>query len=146
VLAWLSVWSEVQTCICSSWCHCHSLSLDLVKSRLVLPFWYRLTWGNGVNGCVLSLQCFDAVGWVAGRASGWEPVLLNAASPTVLHISGTVYLTSSLATWTSLQALLKRNSKRFITLTATRRSTWPSRLRFVILMTDTWRVKRCIII
>ena len=43
VLAWLSVWSEVQTCIWSSWCHCHSLSLASVKSRLVLPFWYRLT-------------------------------------------------------------------------------------------------------
>jgi len=55
---------------------------------------------------------------------GWEPVSLNAASPTVLHTSGTVYLTSSLATWTSLQTLSKRNSKRFITLTATRRSTW----------------------
>ena len=29
-----------------SWCHCHSLSLASVKSRLVLvlPFWYRLTW------------------------------------------------------------------------------------------------------
>jgi len=46
VLAWLSVWSEVQTCIWSSWCHCHSLSLALVKSRLFLPFWYRLTWVN----------------------------------------------------------------------------------------------------
>ena len=42
VLAWLYVWSEVQTCICPSWCHCHSLSLASVKSRLVLPFWYRL--------------------------------------------------------------------------------------------------------
>jgi len=40
VLAWLSVWSEVQTCIWPSWCHCHSLSLASVKSRLVLPFWY----------------------------------------------------------------------------------------------------------
>ena len=44
VLAWLSVWSEVQTCIWPSWCHCHSLSLASVKSRSVLPFWYRLTW------------------------------------------------------------------------------------------------------
>ena len=44
VLAWLSVWSEVQTCMWPSWCHCHSLSLALVKSRLVLPFWYWLTW------------------------------------------------------------------------------------------------------
>jgi len=35
VLACLSVWSEVQTCIWSSWCHCHLLSLALVKSRLV---------------------------------------------------------------------------------------------------------------
>jgi len=40
---WLSVWSEVQTCIWPSWCHCHSLSLASVKSRLVLHFWYRLT-------------------------------------------------------------------------------------------------------
>ena len=44
VLAWLSVWSEVQTCIWPSWCHCHSLFLASVKSGLVLPFWYRLTW------------------------------------------------------------------------------------------------------
>ena len=44
VLAWLSAWSEVQTCIWHSWCHCHSLSFASVKSRLVLPFWYLLTW------------------------------------------------------------------------------------------------------
>jgi len=44
MLAWLSVWNEMQTCEWPSWCHCHSLSLDSVKSRLVLPFWYRLTW------------------------------------------------------------------------------------------------------
>ena len=43
VLVWLSVSSEVQTCLSPSWCHCHSLSLASVKSRLVLPFWYRLT-------------------------------------------------------------------------------------------------------
>ena len=35
VLAWLSVWSEVQICIWPSWCHCHSLSLASVKSRSV---------------------------------------------------------------------------------------------------------------
>ena len=56
MLAWLSVWSEVQTCIWPSWCHCHSLSLALIKSRLVLTFWYWLTrvvlvkWL--LNGCV----------------------------------------------------------------------------------------------
>ena len=43
MLVWLSVWSEVQTYIWPSWCHCHSLSLASVKSRLVFPFWYRLT-------------------------------------------------------------------------------------------------------
>ena len=34
VLAWLSVWSEVQTCIWPSWCHCHSLSLASVKIQI----------------------------------------------------------------------------------------------------------------
>ena len=43
VLAWLSVWNEVQTSIRQSGFHCYSLSLASVKSRLVLPFWYQLT-------------------------------------------------------------------------------------------------------
>ena len=55
-MAWLSVWSEVQTCIWPSWCHYHSLSLASVKSRLVLPCWYRLTWvvpeKGPLNGCM----------------------------------------------------------------------------------------------
>ena len=38
VLAWLSVWSKVQTCTWPSWSHCHSLSLASVKSRLVFTF------------------------------------------------------------------------------------------------------------
>ena len=79
VLAWLSVWSEVQTCICPSWCHCHSLSLASVKSRLVLPFWYRLTRVvldkgplNGVCVCVCkdlynsfknSVECWQRRNW-----------------------------------------------------------------------------------
>jgi len=36
--------------------HCHSLSLASVKSRLVLPFWYRLIWlvpdKGPFNGCM----------------------------------------------------------------------------------------------
>ena len=56
VLAWLSVWSEVQTCIWPSRCHCHSLSLASINSRLDLPFWYQLTWvvpeKGPLNGCV----------------------------------------------------------------------------------------------
>jgi len=56
VLAWLSVWSEVQTSIWHSGCNCHSLSLAPTKSKLFLPLWYRLTWvvpDKGLlNGCV----------------------------------------------------------------------------------------------
>ena len=59
VLAWFSVWSEVQTCIWPSGFHCHSLSLAPVKSRLVSPFWCRLTWvvpdRGPLNGCVCVL-------------------------------------------------------------------------------------------
>ena len=60
VLTWLSVWSEVQTCTWLSHCHCHSLSLASVKSRLVLPFWYRLTRvvpdKGSLNRCVCNLN------------------------------------------------------------------------------------------
>ena len=45
-----------EVCIWPSWCHCLSLSLASVKSRLVLPFWYRLTRvvaeKGPLNGCV----------------------------------------------------------------------------------------------
>ena len=77
VSVWLSVWSEVQTCIWPSFCHCHSLSLASLKSRLVLPFWYQLIWvvpeKGPLNGCLcvcvfllclmcLSLRSRDGVG------------------------------------------------------------------------------------
>jgi len=69
VLAWLPVWSEVQICIWPSWCHCHSLSLALVKSRLVLPFCYWLTWvvpeKGLLNGCVCC--AFSAVTLLVGH-------------------------------------------------------------------------------
>ena len=64
VLAWLSVWIEVQTCIWSSLCHCHSLSFASIKSRLVLHFWYRLTWvvpdKGPLNVCVCVCVCVRA--------------------------------------------------------------------------------------
>jgi len=55
VKSWVvGCWSEVHTCIWTSWCH--SLSLASVKSRLVLPFWQRLTRvvqdKGPLNGCV----------------------------------------------------------------------------------------------
>ena len=64
VLAWLSVRSEVQTCIWPSWCHCHSLSLAPVKSRLVLPLWYWLTQvvleKRLLNGCSVVVVVIDS--------------------------------------------------------------------------------------
>ena len=72
VLAWLSVWSEVQTCIWPSWCHCHSLSLASVKSRLVLPFWYWLTRvvpdKGPLNWCVCVCSMKNKT-----KLSGWPP-------------------------------------------------------------------------
>jgi len=64
VLVRLSAWSEVQTCIWPSGFHCHLLSLASVKSRLVLPFWYRLTWvvpyKGPLNGCMLETHDFHS--------------------------------------------------------------------------------------
>ena len=64
VLAWLSVWSKMQTCISPIGFHCHSLSLASVKSRLVLPFWYRLTRvvpdKGPLNGCVCVCVCVSS--------------------------------------------------------------------------------------
>jgi len=71
VLAWLSVWSEVQTCMWPSWCHCHSLSLASVKSWLVL---YRLTWEvpetGSLNGCV----CVSGCGFRGGGRKLLSPI------------------------------------------------------------------------
>jgi len=44
VLAWLSVWSEMQMiCIWSSFCRCHPVISCSSKIHNGLPFWYRLT-------------------------------------------------------------------------------------------------------
>ena len=62
VLAWLSTWSEMQTCIWPSGCHCHSLSLASVKSSLVLPFWYRPTRVVPDKGPLN--VCVGGMGWI----------------------------------------------------------------------------------
>ena len=76
VLAWLSVWSELQTCIWPSWCHCHSLSLASVKSRLVLPFWYWLTWvvpeKGPLNGCVCVCKTSTSTSLCSAFYGGWK--------------------------------------------------------------------------
>ena len=86
VLAWLSFWSEMRTCIWPSWCHCHSLSLASVKSRLVLLFWYQLTqvvtekWL--LNGCVCMVML-----WIPTPATVPQFTMKTKDQPTnYLHI------------------------------------------------------------
>jgi len=87
VLAWLSVCSEVQTCIWSIGCHCHSLTLASVKSRLVLPFWYWLTRvvpGKGplcVCVCVWCVCVWCGVCVCVCVCVVWCGVVLSALSP-----------------------------------------------------------------
>ena len=87
VLAWLSVWCEVQTCIWSSGFHCHSLSLAPVKSRLVLPFWYRLTWvvlvRGPLNGCVC--VCVTLIASISNHLIQRNPDLKFTASSCQSH-------------------------------------------------------------
>jgi len=63
VLAWLSVWSEVQICIWPSWCHCHSLSLAPAKSRFGFTFLVPADPGSPRQRAVKRL-CVCVCGWV----------------------------------------------------------------------------------
>ena len=81
VLAWLSVWSQVQTCIWPS--GFHSLSLASVKSRLVLPFWYRLSRAvpdkGPLNGCVCVCVC--DISWTICKQSTPRCRQITAPAP-----------------------------------------------------------------
>ena len=133
VLAWLSVWSKVQTCKWPSWCHCHSLSLASVKSRLVLPFWYWLTWvvleKGPLNGCMLKS---DPVRITTGQDdhtnqrqnkwnNKWE---VNIPS---LELMSMVRLRLLL----SFVKLQKKHTKPSVPI-----------LRFKVRSTDAWRARR----
>ena len=64
VLAWLSVWSEVQMiCIWSSWCHCYPIISCSSKIQNGLPFWCWLTQvvleKRPLNGCNSSYVGFE---------------------------------------------------------------------------------------
>ena len=123
VLAWLSVWSKMQTCICPSWCHCHSLSLASLKSTLVLPFWYQLTWivpeKGPLNGCVC--VCLGLYGgyhsWTSGclPSGRVQPLLLGWYScPIPLRPEGWIGPNGQLPTKTAHRQLVTHLSKLFI--------------------------------
>ena len=111
VLAWLSVWSEVQTCIWSSWCHCHSLSLASVKSRLVLPFWWKGLLNVCVRGCCirkLFLLCIvlqhisvDAILWARSCQSTGQH------AEAVYRGAGSLGASSSFCTYSRSSALMQ---------------------------------------
>ena len=85
VLAWLSVGSEVQTCIWPSWCHCHSLSLASVQSKLVSPFWYRLTRVVLEKRAVKRVRCGSCAEVCNKRSLAMSP--FNGEQITILPIS-----------------------------------------------------------
>ena len=56
------------------WCipsHCHSPSLASVKSRLVLPFWYRLTQGSPGKRAVKRV-CVCLIRWDQWLCTTWQ--------------------------------------------------------------------------
>ena len=100
VLVWLSVCSKVQTCIWPRWCQCHSLSFASVKSRLVLPFWYWLTWvvpeKRPLNECVCVCD-YSTQGWPT------EQVLTKNCS---YSVSARAVLNSELALFSRISIVL----------------------------------------
>jgi len=81
--------ADLHTC----WCHCHSLSLASVKSSLVLPFSYQLTWVVldkwPLNGC--AYVCY----W--GRSSN---VALSNVVTSVFLTSSHMYRVHRLQSYT----------------------------------------------
>ena len=74
MLAWLSVWSEVQTGICHSWCHFHSLSLS--DSNIQIGFTFLVPAYPGSPGkraikCVCVCVCVTEIQWQWVNSAAW---------------------------------------------------------------------------
>jgi len=130
VLAWLSVWSEVQMiCIWCSWSHCHPIISCSSKIQNGLPFWCRLTQvvleKRPLNGCssssssswpvCLTCMCRER-GQLGGRAvvvcSGdvWNcPAAHVRDAAAEFHVISS--LTSSTARHRSRRRLLPRSCR-----------------------------------
>jgi len=133
VLARLFVWSDVQICIWPSWCHCHSLSLASVKSRLVFPFlvpahlgssrkravkWVcdcvcvcRLTWvvpdKGPLNGCVFCVTMRSCVTADLPRMELWYFILLLPVISQVKAMPvGRIHKVAHRSPGTALESLL----------------------------------------
>ena len=88
VLAWLSVWSKVQTCIWPSWCHCHSQSLASVKSRLVFTFLVPAYLGSPGQRAIKRVCVCCIRAWAGHSSAGlpstssWNSLLQNVRQQT----------------------------------------------------------------
>jgi len=81
--AWLSVCSDVQTCIWPSWCHCHSLSLASVKSRLVFTFLVLAHLGSPGQRAVKCVCVYASQG--GERISADEVTVRHSQLPVATH-------------------------------------------------------------
>jgi len=92
---WCSYLSEARCRLGTqpSWCHCHSLSLPSVKSRLVLHFWYRLTRAvpdkGPLNACVCVIKNTYEVDWKLVQC--WYLVALSGHSLHIKHTNTRVH-------------------------------------------------------
>jgi len=85
VLAWLSVWSEVQTCIWPSWCHCHSLAVSCF-SKIQTGFTFLVPAHLGSPGnravkrvCVIVIvPVYNSTKYYQKRSVGWAAVKNSA--------------------------------------------------------------------
>ena len=68
-----------------SWCHCHSLSLASVKSRSVLPFWYRLTRIVPEKGPLNGMCVCVFIGWFFLAVSSVLQVKVNCGKSVTSH-------------------------------------------------------------
>ena len=98
VLAWLSVWSKVQTCIWHSGCHCHSLSLASVKSSylgtqigftFLVPAHHGSPGKGSLNGCVcVYLLPFSRYSRYLSKVADFDPPhLILIFDPPHLHLA-----------------------------------------------------------
>jgi len=81
VLAWLSVWSEVQICISHSWCHCHSLSLAPVN-----PDWFYQ------NGSAFLVPAYPGCPRKKGRQTNIEVDMHRYIPEILVDWNDTVFL------------------------------------------------------
>ena len=98
VLAWLSAWSEVQTCIWPNWCHCHCHSISCF-SKIQIGFTFLVLAHPGSPGqrplnrcvcvCCVFLYKYDIMefGNYTVSQKKQDPKLLAITSLTIIRFS-----------------------------------------------------------